>query len=198
MAGSSEKTQASNVDVEEIAQLLQQQSQSSATQRTVVLHGELTEHQSNTVIQHLLFLAEQDSSAPINFVISTYGGSVDEMFGIYDVMKYVQCRINTVAIGKVMSAGVLLFAAGHKGNRLIGRNARIMVHPASLMMQGSVFQAQNEVAEITRMQSLLFESLLRETKFKRPALQKMMAQGYDQFMSAEDAVKYGIADKIIG
>jgi len=169
----------------------------SLSQRTVLLHGELSESQSNLVLQQLMFLAEQ-SNQPIKLVISTYGGNIDEMFGIYDIMKYIKCEIHTVAIGKVMSAGVLLLAAGKKGERMIGRNARLMVHSASSGFQGSIFYVKNEVEELARVQEQLITCMLNETKIKRAKLEKIMAQGFDQYITASDAVSFGFADQIIG
>ena len=107
--------------------------------RIVYLHGEVSEHSIAIVIAQLLHLANLNRN-PIYLVVSTYGGSVDEMFSLYDILKFLPCPVHTVALGKVMSAGVLLLASGVKGKRLIGGSSRIMVHPISGGVMGNVFE----------------------------------------------------------
>jgi ATP-dependent Clp protease protease subunit len=83
-------------------------------ERIIYLSGEVNEHSIAQVIAGIVILANQDNRAPITLLVSTYGGSVDEMFSLYDVIKHVSCPIHTIGLGKVMSAGVLLLASGKK------------------------------------------------------------------------------------
>jgi ATP-dependent Clp protease, protease subunit len=166
------------------------------SERIVYLAGEVNEQSIAHVIATLIALANQDKSSPIKLIVSTYGGSVDEMFSLYDVMKYVPCPVHTIAIGKVMSAGVLLVAAGSKGNRLIGKSTRIMIHPISAGIEGTMFQMENEMAETRRMQSLMEELLLDETKMTKAQLATIMKKGHDTYLTAKEAVKLGIVDAI--
>jgi ATP-dependent Clp protease, protease subunit len=166
------------------------------SERIVYLAGEVNEMSIAHVTATLIALANQDKTSPIKLIVSTYGGSVDEMFSLYDVMKYVPCPVHTIAIGKVMSAGVLLVAAGSKGNRLIGKSTRIMVHPISAGMEGTVFTMENEMAETRRMQQLMEELLLAETKMSKAQLQAIMKKGHDTYLTAKEAVKLGIVDAI--
>jgi ATP-dependent Clp protease protease subunit len=135
---------------------------------------------------------------PINLVISTYGGSIDEMFSLYDTIKFLPCPVHTVALGKVMSAGVLLLASGVKGKRMIGKSARIMVHPVSGDVFGNIFEAMNEINELHRLQQLMETSLSHETNMNIEDVKKIMHAGHDYFMTPEEAVRLGIVDKIIG
>ena len=165
--------------------------------RIVVLHGDVNEHTISHVIVQLLQLANQNHK-PIHLVISTYGGSVDEMFSLYDTIKSLPCPVHTIAMGKVMSAGVLLLASGVKGKRLIGKSARIMIHPISGGVFGNVFEAVNEVKEHERLQSLMTDALLRETKMSREEIEKIMKAGHDCYITPEEAIKMGIVDGFIG
>lgn len=165
-------------------------------ERIVYLAGEVNEQSIAHVTATIIALANQDKTSPIKLIVSTYGGSIDEMFSLYDVMKYVPCPVHTIAIGKVMSAGVLLVAAGTKGSRLIGKSTRIMIHPISAGMEGTVFTMENEMAETRRMQVLMEELLLAETKMTKAQLQAIMKKGHDTYLTAKEAVKLGIVDAI--
>ena len=165
--------------------------------RIVVLHGEVNEPVIASIIVQLLQLASMNSK-PIYLIISTYGGSVDEMFSLYDAIKFLPCPVHTIALGKVMSAGVLLLASGVKGQRMIGCSARIMIHPISGIFAGNVFEAINEVDEHKRLQSLMVNALLKETKMSRVDIKRIMTAGHDRFLTPDEAIKFGIVDIIIG
>jgi len=170
---------------------------SGADDRLVVLHGEVNELSISNVIVQLLHLANQNHR-PIHLVISTYGGSVDEMFSLYDTIKFLPCPVHTIALGKVMSAGVLLLASGVKGKRMIGKSARIMIHPISGGLIGNVFEAMNEMKEFERLQELMVSALMSETKLTKENIDKLMKAGHDFFLTPEQAIEMGIVDKIIG
>jgi len=170
---------------------------SSSDDRLVILHGEVNEHSISSIIAELLHLANQNHK-PIHLVISTYGGSVDEMFSLYDTIKFLPCPVHTIALGKVMSAGVLLLASGVKGKRMIGRSARIMIHPISGGVLGNVFEAMNEMKEFERLQELMTNALLDETEMKKEQIDSLMKAGHDCFLTPEQAISMGIVDKIIG
>jgi len=150
------------------------------------------------VVAQLLQLASINTK-PIHLVISTYGGSVDEMFSLYDAIKFLPCPVHTVALGKVMSAGVLLLASGAKGNRLIGASSRIMMHPVSGGAMGNVFEMENQTKEMRTLHDRMVLMLSRETKMKKAYIEKfVMGKMLDHFMTPEEAIKHGIADKVIG
>lgn len=165
--------------------------------RSVLLHGEVNEETISGVISHMLVLANVAPHKPINLIISTYGGSVDEMFSLYDVIKFLPCPVYTVAIGKVMSAGVLLLASGEKGKRSIGRSSRIMIHPISGGFFGNVFEYSNEYNEFNRLQKLMVDAIVSETSMSNDKVEEIMKKGHDFFITAEQAIKLGIVDKYL-
>jgi len=170
---------------------------SGDSSRLVILHCDVNEQSISTVMAQMLHLASQNHK-PIHLVISTYGGSVDEMFTLYDTMKFLPCPVHTIALGKVMSAGVLLLASGEKGHRMIGRSARIMMHPISGGASGNIFEIMNDVEESKRLQDQMSDAICKETKLSKSEIEKVMRRGHDVYLSPQEAIKMGIVDKIIG
>jgi len=121
------------------------------------------------------------------------------MFAIYDLMRSVlkDCEIETIGLGKVMSAGVLLLAAGTKGQRKIGKNTRVMLHAVQVAHHGSLASWENEMEEARWIQEHMLAALIAETKLTKRKLQKMINQKVDLYIGAEEAVELGIADIII-
>jgi ATP-dependent Clp endopeptidase proteolytic subunit ClpP len=136
---------------------------------------------------------------PIEMLISTPGGSADDMFAIYDVMRTVRekCDIVTYGLGKVMSAGVLLLAAGTKGQRKIGKHCRVMIHSVVAGSVGSFHTLENEMSEIRHTQDAYFKALSKETKLTPAKLKKLVGKRVNVYLSAEEAVEMGIADIIV-
>jgi ATP-dependent Clp protease protease subunit len=137
-------------------------------------------------------------SEPLDFLISTHGGSASDMFSIYDTMCMVKkdIKIRTLGMGKVMSAGVLLMAAGTKGLREIGQNCRVMIHPVQAGAMGGIHDIENEFAEINQTQEMYIDALARETKMKTARIKKLIDEKRNIYISAEEAISYGIADKV--
>lgn len=183
---------AASGDVAELEQMMYQHADST---RIVMLHGDVTEHSIAVVIAQLIHLSTQ-SKRPIKLVISTYGGAIDEMFSLYDVINMIDCPVHTIALGKVMSAGVLLLASGEKGNRVIGKNARLMIHSVSGHAHGNVFEVQNQADEHKRLQELMVDLLKNETSMSKKQIESIMSDKIDKFITPEDAVKLGIVDVI--
>ena len=191
--------------------------------RMVSLYGDLDEKKATDIVSDLFAFHEMKESIeqqlkkmdaktrkqvlpqlahkdPIKFLISTFGGNAVDMFGIYDCMRMVKdggVEVHTVGSGKVMSAGVLLLAAGSKGNRLIGKNCRVMVHPVVGGAHGPSHDIQNEVEEILQTQKQYVECLANETKLSISRLNKLISEKRNIYLSAQEAVKFGIADKIV-
>ena len=144
---------------------------------------------------------EEDDRKPIDFYLSTYGGSADDMFALYDVMRIIQEKdeqvIRTVGLGKVMSAGVLLLAAGTKGERKIAKNCRIMIHSVVGGNQGDLHNMLNEMEAIEQLQQMFVNCLVSETKMTKSRLKKILDRKVNVYLSAEEAIEYGIADEII-
>jgi ATP-dependent Clp endopeptidase proteolytic subunit ClpP len=136
---------------------------------------------------------------PIEFIISTPGGDADDMFALYDIMRVVRdkCDIVTYGIGKVMSAGVLILASGTKGKRKIGRNCRVMIHSVVAGSSGSFHNLQNEMSEIKHLQKSYIKTLSEETNMSIKDLNTMINKKVNVYLSAEEAVRLGIADIIV-
>jgi ATP-dependent Clp protease protease subunit len=176
---------------------VQQPQMMSLDSRVVMLHGDVTERMISMVVLQLFELSRINQN-PIRLVVSTNGGSVDEMFNLYDVIKFLPSPVYTVGFGKILSAGVLILASGKKGERLIGRTARVMIHPLSAGAIGNVFELVNTAEEIRRRQELAEQALASETKMSLKAVKEIMRCGVDRYFSAEEAIKLGIVDRIVG
>ena len=121
------------------------------------------------------------------------------MFALYDIMRQVepQTEIHTIGMGKVMSAGVLLLAAGTKGKRKIGKNCRVMIHSVIAGNHGSFHNLLNEMEAVEHLQKMYTDCLVAETKMTKNQLKNMLERKVNVYLSAEEAVKLGIADIII-
>ena len=168
-------------------------------QRMVMLYGTVDENMIGNVIANMIHLSHV-SPKPITLIISTYGGSVDELYSLYDVMKFIPCEVQTVGIGKVMSAGCHLLAAGAKGKRLVSASTRLMLHPVQMHggFEGNIFQMEQMVVENRKTQDRIVATLIKETGADPEKIDAIMKLGYDYYISAQQAVELGLADKVIG
>ena len=183
--------------------------------RTVGIMGEINDDAGAEVVFGLLSLQnsaihyepvdiEDEESdmkeviMPIDMVISTPGGNADDMFAIYDTMRSIrdEVPIRTRGIGKVMSAGVVLLAAGTKGERSIGKNCRIMLHSVIGGHVGPMHQLDAEMEEIRNIQDQYIAVLSEETKMTKRYLRNLLKKKVNIYLSATEAVELGIADKI--
>ena len=184
--------------------------------RIIGLIGEVSEDRTTEVISSMLQLKQagtkevredpekEDSPLvkvydPFELWISTYGGSAMDMFAIYDVMRLMreECDITTFGLGKVMSAGVLLLAAGTKGKRKIGANCRVMLHSVIGGSQGPIHSLENEMDEIRWIQEQHVKCLVEETNMTARHLKKLLARKVNVYLTAEEAVELGIADEVV-
>jgi len=174
--------------------------------RVVGLFTDVVEEKIAEIVHGLLYMnalnklePEKEKRKDIEFYISTYGGSADDMFALYDIMKQVQKEtdIVTIGMGKVMSAGVLLLAGGTPGKRKIGRNCRIMLHSVVAGNHGALHNLINEMEAIQDLQKMYINRLVEETKMTKSQLKKMLERKVNIYLSAEEAIKYGIADIIV-
>jgi len=178
--------------------------------RTMLLQGNLDEEKSGEILSGFLALADLKPPKailkngempydPITLYISTYGGSADEMFGLFDMMNICKnrCIIKTIGMGKVMSAGTLLLAAGTKGHRAIGRNCRVMLHQVSAGAFGPLFNMTTEIDAIQSLQESYINAMVSCTDFSKRKLKSLLNERVNVYLTAEEAVDYGIADIII-
>jgi ATP-dependent Clp protease protease subunit len=177
--------------------------------RIIGLFGSVEEEKAGELCYHLITMSEpqvpldeeEEPAKPedITFYVSTYGGSADDMFSIYDVMNFAKtrCDIVTCGLGKVMSAGVLLLAAGTKGKRKIGKNCRVMIHAVSAGNIGSIHNLANELDEIQNLQEAYIDAIVDNSNFTKRTLKKLMDRKVNVYLSAEEAIEHGIADSLI-
>ena len=172
--------------------------------RSVGLIGDISEQKSEEVIGTLIHLsdmcdADPETNKPIEMYISTYGGSVVDMFAMYDLMRVIKqkCTVSTIGLGKVMSAGVLLLAHGAKGERKVGKNCRVMFHNVMAGFHGSLVNVENEIKEVNWIQERYIDCLEMQTNLTKKKIKKMLNKQLDIYISAEQAIEYGIADVII-
>jgi len=184
--------------------------------RIIGLIGEVSEERTTEVISSMLQLKQSGSKEvledpekedsplvkvydPFELWISTYGGSAMDMFAIYDVMRLMreECDITTFGLGKVMSAGVLLLAAGTKGKRKIGANCRVMLHSVIGGSQGPIHSLENEMDEIRWIQDQHVKCLVEETNMSSKHLKKLLGRKVNVYLNAEEAVELGIADEVV-
>jgi ATP-dependent Clp protease protease subunit len=193
-----------------LGQLFQQSSQES-TMRVAELYGEINEEMGSNIVASMLILKDsgrrtvQDEDKtvetydPFELYISTPGGTAVDMFAIYDTMRMVKedCEIHTVGLGKVMSAGVVLLAAGTKGKRKIGANCRVMIHSVIGGHHGSIQNLENEMEEVRWVQDQYNKALCAETDLTPRMLKRLLSKNVNIYLTAQEAVDYGIADIII-
>jgi ATP-dependent Clp endopeptidase proteolytic subunit ClpP len=184
--------------------------------RTVAVYGDINEERCAEAVYGLLALdmtarslvAENQGTEdekvtevvePIEFYISSYGGQATEMFAVYDVMRDIRERtpIFTYGIGKVMSAGVLLLAAGTDGQRRIGKNCRVMIHGVVAGQHGHIADIENEFTEVKSTQKMYIEALAEETDMTQKYIKKLMDKKTNVYLDAAEAVNLGIADIIV-
>ena len=188
---------------------------SDSDPRIIGICGDLDEEKAGDLMYGMLSLLEDGktytvknpesetpevsvSCEPFEFIISTLGGSAQEMFGIHDLMRTIreQCDISTVGLGKVFSAGTLLLASGTNGRRKIGRNCRVMVHSDIGGNHGPIHNLENEMEEIRWIQDRYIEAMVSETNMSKTHLKKILDRKVNAYFTAEEAVELGIADII--
>ncbi len=194
---------------EELTSLLSLPADPQPPCRLTGIYGELNEEKCSEAVYSLLLLKEsgrkidpetgEESYDPIDFYISTYGGSAAEMFAVYDTMRDIRdiCPVHTHGVGKVMSGGVLLLAAGAKGHRRIGKNCRVMIHGVISGQHGRLEDVENEFEEAKLTQRLYFRALAEESNMTEKYLKKLIQRRTNVYLDAEEAVELGIADIII-
>ena len=184
--------------------------------RKTMLYGDINEETAKDMIATMILLAHTaetqepkdpenpDSELetvvkPFEMIISTGGGNADDMMSVYDMMRMIRedVDIETTGIGKVMSAGVLILAAGTKGKRRIGKHCRVMIHAVSGGTIGNMHELTNEFKEIKKIQESYIACLADETNMTAQQIKKYIKQKTNVYLSASEAVELGIADTII-
>ena len=163
--------------------------------RIVLLSGEVNDESANLIVAQLLFLQAQDPQKTISMYINSPGGSVTAGLAIYDTMQFISCPVATYCIGQAASMGAVLLTAGAKGKRFALPNARIMIHQPWGGAEGKASDIEITAREIIRLKEKLNRILSDHSGCK---YDKVVADtDRDYFMSADEAAKYGLIDKVL-
>jgi ATP-dependent Clp protease protease subunit len=164
-------------------------------ERVVFLVGPVTEITANLILAQMLFLESENPDKDIFFYINSPGGSVSAGLAIYDTMQFIKPDVSTLCVGQAASMGALLLAAGDKDKRFCLPNSRVMIHQPMGGFQGQATDIEIHAREILFLRARLNEILARHTT--KPIEVIAHDTERDFFMGAEEAVKYGIADKVL-
>ena len=164
-------------------------------ERVIFLTGPIDDHISNLVVAQLLFLESENPEKDISIYINSPGGSISAGLAIYDTMQFISSSVSTMCIGQAASMGALLLAGGDKGKRFVLPNSRVMIHQPLGGFQGQASDFEIHAKEILYMKKIVNEILAKHTGQTVKKIEKDTDR--DNFLNAEEAVKYGLVDKII-
>ena len=164
-------------------------------ERVVFLVGPVTEVTANLIVAQLLFLESENPDKDIFFYINSPGGSVQAGLAIYDTMQFIKPDVSTLCVGQAASMGALLLASGDKGKRFCLPNSRVMIHQPMGGFSGQASDVEIHAREILYMRQRLNEILAKHTA--QPVDKIAKDTDRDNFLSAEEAVKYGLVDKVL-
>ena len=164
-------------------------------ERVVFLVGAVNEVTANLIVAQLLFLESENPDKDIFFYINSPGGSVSAGMAIYDTMQFIKPDVSTLCIGQAASMGSLLLAAGDKGKRFALPNSRVMIHQPMGGFSGQASDVEIHAREILYLRGRLNEILAKHTGQTVETIAKDTDR--DNFLSSEEAVKYGIVDKVL-
>ena len=164
-------------------------------ERVVFLVGPVTEVTANLIVAQMLFLESENPDKEISFYINSPGGSVSAGMAIYDTMQFIKPNVSTLCTGLAASMGSFLLAAGAKGKRYCLPNSRVMIHQPSGGFQGQASDIEIHAREVLYLKKRLNEMLAKHTG--QPIEQIEKDSDRDRFMAAEEAVKYGLIDRVL-
>jgi ATP-dependent Clp protease protease subunit len=163
--------------------------------RIIMLDGEVNQHSASLVVAQMLFLESENPERAVSFYINSPGGSVTAGMSIYDTMQFIKSPVHTIVLGQAASMGSLLASAGEPGHRYILPNARHMIHQPLGGASGQATDVEIQARELLRWKEMLTNIYVRHTGRDFDSLKIDMER--DNFMSAEQAVAYGLADQVV-
>ena len=166
-------------------------------ERIIMLNGPVEDQMANVIVAQLLFLESENPDKDISLFINSPGGVVTAGMSIYDTMQFIKPDVATYVMGQACSMGSLLATAGAKGKRFMLPNARHMIHQPSGGARGQATDMQIQVEEIIKMKKTLTEIYVKHNSKGKTFAQMTADMERDKFMSAEEALAYGLVDKII-
>ena len=164
-------------------------------ERIVFLGEEVTDVSASLIVAQLLFLESEDPNKDIHLYINSPGGSVTAGMAIYDTMNYIKCDVSTICVGMAASMGAFLLAGGAKGKRLALPNAEVMIHQPSGGARGQATEIQIVAENILRTKKKLNEILAANTGQPYEVIERDTDR--DNYLTAEEALKYGLIDRVI-
>jgi ATP-dependent Clp protease protease subunit len=165
--------------------------------RIIMLHTDVNENSASLIVSQLLFLEADNPDKDISFYINSPGGAVTAGMAIYDTMQFIKCDVQTIVMGQACSMGSLLAQAGAPGKRSILANARHMIHQPSGGARGQATDMLIQVEEILAMKKNLTQIYVDHNSAGKTFDQLSADMERDNYMSADQAVAYGLADKVI-
>jgi ATP-dependent Clp protease protease subunit len=164
-------------------------------ERVVFLVGPVTEMTANLIVAQLLFLESENPEKDISFYINSPGGSVSAGLAVYDTMQFVKPDVSTLCVGQAASMGAFLLASGAKNKRFALPNSRVMIHQPMGGFQGQASDVEIHAREILYLRARLNELMAKHTGQKVETIERDTDR--DNFLSAEESVKYGLVDKVL-
>ena len=164
-------------------------------ERVIFIVGPVEDYMANLVVAQLLFLESENPEKDIALYINSPGGSVSAGLAIYDTMQFIKPDVSTLCVGQAASMGALLMCAGDKGKRFCLPNSRVMIHQPMGGFQGQASDVEIHAKEILYLRGRLNEIMAKHTGKSLETIARDTER--DFFMGAEEAVKYGIADKVL-
>ena len=165
--------------------------------RIVMLNGEVNDHTAQLVVAQMLFCESQNNAEDINFYINSPGGAVTSGLAIYDTMQFIKSPVSTIVIGQACSMGSFLAMAGEPGKRNILPNARTMIHQPSGGAGGQATDMEIQVKEIIKIKENLTKLYEKHNTANKSYDELAKAMERDNYLSADEAVAFGLADKVV-
>jgi ATP-dependent Clp protease protease subunit len=165
--------------------------------RIIFCGGQVDDASANLIVAQMLFLSNEDSTSDINFYINSPGGSITAGLAIYDTMRFVRCDVATYCIGQAASMGAVLLCGGEKNKRYILNNSRVLLHQPLLsgVLQGPATDLDIEAKEIIRLRERLYNIIAEHTGKEAEKIEKDCDRNL--WLEANEAIEYGLADKIL-
>ena len=164
-------------------------------ERIIFVTGPVEDYMASVIIAQLLFLEAENPKKEVSMYINSPGGGVSSGLAIYDTMQYIKPEVSTLCIGQAASMGSLLLSAGASGKRFSLPNARIMVHQPSGGFQGQASDIERHAQEILSLRSRLNDIYVKHTGQNLKTIEKALDR--DTFMTSDDALKFGLIDKVV-
>jgi len=164
--------------------------------RIIMLNGPVEDHSANLIVSQMLFLESEDRTSDIHLYINSPGGVITAGMSIYDTMQYINADVSTIVIGQACSMGSFLAQAGAPGKRFVLPHSRTMIHQPSGGARGQQSDIEIQYKEITYMKKMLTELYVKHNTARKTYEDFERDMDRDNFMTAQQAIDYGLADKI--